>query len=108
VLGSTWTVGLALPPYLTVPGGRQPGGRPPSAARRTEQAIAATIRGRTIIAVAHRLQTARDADRIAVMEDGRITELGRHNELIATKTSYAALWRAWNGATTQNQANDQG
>lgn len=80
----------------------------PSAARHTEQALAATIQGRTIIAVAHRLQTARDADRIAVMEDGRITELGRHNELIATKTSYAALWRAWNGATTQNQANDQG
>jgi ATP-binding cassette, subfamily C, bacterial len=79
----------------------------PSAARRTEQALAATIRGRTIIAVAHRLQTARDADRIAVMEDGRITELGRHNELIATKTTYAVLWQAWNGATTQNQASDQ-
>ncbi len=79
----------------------------PTAARRTEQALAATIRGRTIIAVAHRLQTARDADRIAVMEDGRITELGRHHELIATTTSYAALWRAWNGATTQDRANDQ-
>ncbi len=72
----------------------------PTAARRTEQALAATIRGRTIIAVAHRLQTARDADRIAVMEDGRITELGRHNDLITTTTSYAALWRAWSGDTT--------
>jgi ATP-binding cassette subfamily C protein len=77
----------------------------PSAARRTERALAATIRGRTIIAVAHRLQTARDADRIAVMEDGRITELGHHDELIATETSYAALWRAWNGATPPDQAN---
>jgi ABC-type multidrug transport system fused ATPase/permease subunit len=80
----------------------------PTAARRSEQALAATIRGRTIIAVAHRLQTARDADRIAVMEDGRITELGHHDELLAADTSYAALWRAWNGATPPNQPNDQG
>ena len=79
----------------------------PTAARRTEQALAATIRGRTIIAVAHRLQTARDADRIAVMDDGRITELGSHHELIANDTSYAALWRAWSGPTAQDQANGQ-
>ena len=79
----------------------------PTAARRTEQALAATIRGRTIIAVAHRLQTARDADRIAVMEDGRITELGSHHELIANDTSYAALWLTWSGPTAQDQANDQ-
>lgn len=79
----------------------------PTAARRTEQALAATIRGRTIIAVAHRLQTARDADRIAVMEDGHITELGSHHELIANDTSYAALWLAWSGPTARDQANDQ-
>ena len=79
----------------------------PAAARRTEQALAATIRGRTIIAVAHRLQTARDADRIAVMEDGRITELGSHHELIANDTSYAALWLTWSGPTAQDQVNDQ-
>lgn len=79
----------------------------PTAARRTEQALAATIHGRTIIAVAHRLQTARDADRIAVMEDGRITELGSHHELIANDNSYASLWLAWSGPTVQDQANDQ-
>lgn len=79
----------------------------PSAARRTEQALAATTQGRTIISVAHRLHTARDADRIAVMEDGRITELGSHDELIATDSSYAALWRAWNGAAPLNRADDQ-
>ena len=79
----------------------------PSAARHTERALAATVQGRTVIAVAHRLHTARDADRIAVMEAGRVTELGRHHELIATKGAYAALWRAWNGATTQDQASDQ-
>ncbi len=79
----------------------------PTAARRTEQALAATTQGRTIIAVAHRLQTARDADRVAVIEDGRITELGSHSELTATDTSYAALWKAWNGDTPENHTNDQ-
>ncbi len=79
----------------------------PTSARRTEQALAATIHGRTIIAVAHRLQTARDADRIAVMEDGRITELGSHHELIDNGTSYAALWLAWSGPAAQDQPNDQ-
>ena len=70
----------------------------PNTARHTERALAATVEGRTVIAVAHRLHTARDADRIAVMEDGRITELGSHEQLTSTDGSYAALWRAWNGS----------
>ena len=78
----------------------------PTAARRTEQALAATIQGRTIIAVAHRLQTARDADRIAVMEGGRITELGHHDDLVATATSYAALWEAWSADTSHDRTAD--
>jgi len=69
----------------------------PQAARHTERALAATVKGRTVIAVAHRLHTARDADRIAVMEDGRINELGTHDELTSTDSSYAALWQAWTG-----------
>jgi ATP-binding cassette, subfamily C, bacterial len=69
----------------------------PTSARHTERALAAAADGRTVVAVAHRLHTARDADRIAVMEDGRVTELGSHDELLATKASYAALWRAWAG-----------
>lgn len=56
---------------------------------------AAVLRGRTVVAIAHRLHTAHDADRVAVVEDGRITEIGSHDELVAAGGSYAALWRAW-------------
>ena len=54
----------------------------PTTARRTERALAAVLTGRTVIAIAHRLNTAHDADRVAVLEDGRITELGSHDELV--------------------------
>ncbi|GAA1142526.1 ATP-binding cassette subfamily C protein [Kitasatospora gansuensis] len=67
----------------------------PTAARATERALAAVLEGRTVIAVAHRLHTAHDADRVAVMEDGRLTELGSHHELVAAGGPYAALWRSW-------------
>ncbi|MFC8258904.1 ABC transporter ATP-binding protein [Streptomyces sp. NPDC057291] len=67
----------------------------PRTARHTEQALAAVLEGRTVIAIAHRLQTAHDADRVAVMEDGRITELGAHDDLVAADGAYAALWRSW-------------
>ncbi|MEV6521594.1 ABC transporter ATP-binding protein [Longispora sp. NPDC051575] len=69
----------------------------PTAARNTERALAAVLAGRTVIAIAHRLQTAHDADRVAVMEDGRVTELGSHAELVAAGGPYAALWRTWHG-----------
>ncbi|MEO3976600.1 ABC transporter ATP-binding protein [Streptomyces sp. CAU 1734] len=70
----------------------------PRTARHTERALAALLEGRTVIAIAHRLQTAHDADRVAVMEDGRITELGTHDDLVAAGGAYAALWHSWHGA----------
>jgi len=69
----------------------------PRAARHLESSLAAVLEGRTVIAIAHRLYTAHDADRVAVVEDGRITELGSHDELVARQGSYAALWQSWHG-----------
>ncbi|MCX5340762.1 ABC transporter ATP-binding protein [Streptomyces atratus] len=69
----------------------------PRTARHTERALAAVLEGRTVVAIAHRLQTAHDADRVAVMEDGRLTELGTHDNLVAADGAYAALWRSWHG-----------
>ncbi|WP_028642713.1 ABC transporter ATP-binding protein [Nocardioides sp. URHA0020] len=69
----------------------------PRAARHLERSLAAVLEGRTVIAIAHRLFSAHDADRVAVVEDGRIAELGSHDELVAAGGSYAALWDSWHG-----------
>ncbi|MFC5005869.1 ABC transporter ATP-binding protein [Dactylosporangium cerinum] len=73
----------------------------PRAARHLERSLAGALEGRTVIAIAHRLFSAHDADRVAVVEDGRITELGSHDDLVAADGAYAALWRSWHGTDHQ-------
>lgn len=67
----------------------------PTAARHLEQSLAAVLTGRTVVAIAHRLHTAHDADRVAVMEGGQIVELGSHDHLVRAGGEYAALWESW-------------
>ncbi|MFI7099115.1 ABC transporter ATP-binding protein [Streptomyces sp. NPDC050161] len=67
----------------------------PRAARHLERSLAKVLDGRTVVAIAHRLHTAHDADVIAVVEQGRISELGSHQELVSANGAYAALWRSW-------------
>jgi ABC-type multidrug transport system fused ATPase/permease subunit len=67
----------------------------PRAARHLERALAQVLEGRTVIAIAHRLHTAHDADRVVVMEDGQVTEVGRHDELLGQGGPYARLWHSW-------------
>ncbi|MEU9965791.1 ABC transporter ATP-binding protein [Streptomyces malaysiensis] len=67
----------------------------PRAARHLERSLGRVLEGRTVVAIAHRLHTAHDADVIAVVESGRITELGSHDELVEADGAYAALWRSW-------------
>jgi ATP-binding cassette subfamily B protein len=62
---------------------------------RVRRAMRLLSRGRTTLLIAHRLQTARPADRIVVLEDGLIAEEGSHDELLRQNGRYAALWRAF-------------
>ncbi|MFN8224388.1 MAG: ABC transporter ATP-binding protein [Gaiellales bacterium] len=67
----------------------------PRAARHLERSLASLLEGRSVIAIAHRLHTAHDADRVAVVEDGVISEIGSHDELLERRGPYAALWASW-------------
>ncbi|MCH7790279.1 MAG: ABC transporter ATP-binding protein, partial [Acidobacteria bacterium] len=60
-----------------------------------ETALDVASKGRTAIIVAHRLATAQRADRIAVVDGGRITEFASHDELVAAQGSYAAMYQTW-------------
>ncbi|MGH3102504.1 MAG: ABC transporter ATP-binding protein [Gaiellaceae bacterium] len=60
-----------------------------------ERALARLTEGRTMVTIAHRLSTARRADRVAVLEHGRLVELGRHDELLQAGGVYARLWESW-------------
>ncbi len=67
----------------------------PRAARHLERSLAAVLDGRTVVAIAHRLHTAHDADVVAVVEDGKVSEYGSHDDLVAAGGPYAELWRSW-------------
>jgi ATP-binding cassette, subfamily B, bacterial len=60
-----------------------------------ETALAAVAEGRTVITIAHRLSTAQRADRVAVMEHGRLVEIASHDELVEQGERYARLWASW-------------
>lgn len=62
-----------------------------------QRSLATVTKGRTSVVIAHRLSTVRDADRIWVLEAGKVLEAGTHEELVAGGGLYAALWRVQTG-----------
>jgi ABC-type multidrug transport system fused ATPase/permease subunit len=66
-------------------------------ARGLERSLSTLLAGRTVISIAHRLHSAEDADRVLVMQHGRIVEDGSHEDLIARGGLYARLWAVWHG-----------
>jgi ATP-binding cassette, subfamily B, bacterial len=68
-----------------------------------QEQLAELMEGRTVIAIAHRLSTLRQMDRLVVLERGRIVEEGTHQALLAANGAYAALWRRQSGGFRVDQ-----
>ena len=62
-----------------------------------ERALEVLMEGRTVVVIAHRLSTARRADRVGVVVDGHLVELGSHDDLVAQGGHYTALYASWAG-----------
>ena len=71
----------------------------PGTERVVELALDRLTENRTVIVVAHRLSTAARADRVGVVDDGMLAELGSHDELILQGGRYAALFASWTAAS---------
>ncbi|GAA4951537.1 ABC transporter ATP-binding protein [Actinoplanes utahensis] len=71
---------------------------------RVEAAIQRLLDGRTAILVAHRLSTARRADRVIVVDDGGVAEQGGHDDLVAAGGAYAAMYATWESHASAGQA----
>ncbi|WP_415852712.1 ATP-binding cassette domain-containing protein, partial [Streptomyces albus] len=66
----------------------------PESEAQIQDALSTLVRGRTVLVVAHRLSTITGADRIAVLDGGRLVEQGTHTELLAAGGRYARMWAA--------------
>ena len=66
-----------------------------------EHALERLMEGRTVIVIAHRLSTAERADLVAVVQGGKLSEVGTHDDLVAHGGHYAALFNSWSGGRAQ-------
>jgi ATP-binding cassette, subfamily B, bacterial len=76
----------------------------PATEMAVEQALAAVVSGRTVITIAHRLTTAERADRVVVMDRGRVVEVATHEALVAQGERYARLWASWQAGVAAGTA----
>ena len=81
----------------------------PVAAARTERHLHAALGERTVVTIVHRLDVAERADRIIVLEEGRIVASGHHTELIADpEAAYAQLWQSWSASRIEGAVTEAG
>ena len=71
-----------------------------------ERAMAVLMEGRTVVVIAHRLSTAERADRVAVVDHGELVEQGTHDQLLAERGRYAALFASWAGEHAGRRTTD--